>query len=61
MRKLRYFVIVQWVDVFGNEHETEIPCTDSKHQQKLLKQTACSFKHDPIVANFKVAILNRKG
>lgn len=49
-----WYVVIEWTDVFGERNETEIPCANRAHMEKVVAQTKNQFKHDSFVANFKV-------
>lgn len=55
MRKHKEFiVVVEWINVFGESYDTEIPCTSEKKMEKLVQQLKNQYKHDPFIQEFKV-------
>lgn len=61
MVKTKYAVVVQYCDIWGEEHEKEIPCKDKAHMAKLEQQLKMSYKHDPTVSSYVVITVVRKG
>lgn len=54
MGKKHYFVVIEWVDVFGDKHEYEHPCTNEKDMQRKQEFFKNSYKHDSLVASYKI-------
>lgn len=56
----RWFVVVKYTTVFGDEKEAEIPCTSKSNMEKTLKELHYQFKYDPIISTFKVIPIYRQ-
>lgn len=61
MSKIKYAVVVRYVDVWGENHEKEYPCTSKAQMAKLETQMKFSFKHDPMISSYVVITVCRKG
>lgn len=61
MAKQKFYICVEWVDVFGDKHEFETYCTNEKSWLKQIEETNRQFRNDPFVDSFKVNALKRKG
>lgn len=61
MAKQKFYIAVEWFDVFGDKHEFETYCTNEKSWLKQIAELNAQFKNDPFVEDFKVNALKRKG
>ena len=59
--KTKYAVVVQYTDVFGDDHEKEFPCTNKAQMAKLEDQLKHGYKHDPMISSYIVITVCRKG
>lgn len=53
-RKARYYVVVEWVDIFGEKYSFEQWCINEKDVERKIQYYKWTYKHDPLVAEFKV-------
>ena len=58
--KTRWFVIVRYTDIWGEDHEKEIPCTDKRQAVKREADMKNAYKHDPTVSSYNVLSVRRK-
>ena len=53
-KRKRYIIIVEWTDIFGGDHNAEIPCTNELNLENQLSQLWWRYKKDPTVSQYKV-------
>ena len=50
----KWYVCIEWRDVFGEWHNSEIPCTSKANAEKISANTHYQLKHDAMVSSFRV-------
>ena len=59
MCKLKYCIIAEWWDVFGEHYENTMYYPTREKMEKALKQIQNNLKHDAFVAKYNVVTVER--
>lgn len=58
-KKIRHIVIVEYIDVFGDKHETEYCLPTKEKALKRIDYLKHIYKHDSFIANFNIYYMSR--